>query len=54
LVASLVAFGFNTEDQRALLLIPLGSAWIVVGILLAVRRVPDAPGVPPGVPPVDG
>ena len=49
-VASVLAFGFNTEDQRALFLIPLGSAWILVGILLAVRRVPD----PPVVPPVDG
>jgi hypothetical protein len=49
-VASVVALGFNTEDQRALFLIPLGSAWILVGILLAVRRVPDAPSVPP----VDG
>jgi hypothetical protein len=36
-VACVVALGFNTEDSRALLLVPLGLAWIGVGIVLAVR-----------------
>lgn len=46
-VASVLALGFNTEDQRALFLVPLGAAWILVGIVLAIRRVPAAPDVPP-------
>lgn len=38
-VAALVLLLFNTEDERALLTIPLGLAWIVLGAL-AVRRAP--------------
>lgn len=38
--AAMLAFGFNTEDQRALLLVPLGVAWIVFGAVVAVRRAP--------------
>jgi len=30
-VGALLALGFNTEDSRALLLVPLGLAWVVVG-----------------------
>lgn len=36
--AAMLAFGFNTEDARALLLVPLGAAWILLGIALATRR----------------
>lgn len=35
-VGALLALGFNTEDDRALLLIPLGIAWIIVGTLMVV------------------
>jgi hypothetical protein len=31
---------FNTEDDRALFLIPLGVAWIVLGIAVALRGFP--------------
>lgn len=42
-VGALLALGFNTEDGRALWLIPLGAAWLIVGTMLvrgapAVRR----------------
>jgi hypothetical protein len=37
-MASVLAFGFNAEDERALLLVPLGAAWIVAGSVLATRR----------------
>jgi hypothetical protein len=30
---ALLAIGFNTEDGRALLVVPLGLAWMVVGAL---------------------
>ncbi len=30
-VGALLALGFNTEDDRALLLVPLGIAWVVAG-----------------------
>jgi len=40
-VGALVALGFNTEDDRALLLIPLGMAWVVVGAAM-VKGVPTA------------
>ena len=40
-VASLVASAFNTEDDRAWLLVPFGLAWIVVG-LLHLARMPAA------------
>ena len=49
-VASFVALGFNTEDSRALLLVPLGLAWMAVGIVLHVRR----QAVPPDSRPVGG
>lgn len=49
-VAFVVGLGFNTEDSRALLLVPLGLAWITVGIVLAVRR----PTVPADSRPVGG
>lgn len=39
-VTALLAFGFNTEDERALLLVPLGAAWILFGLVLIVRGVP--------------
>lgn len=32
-VGALLAMGFNTEDGRALLVVPLGLAWMVVGAL---------------------
>ena len=35
-----LALGFNTEDAGALLLVPLGAAWIVAGIVLALRAAP--------------
>jgi len=38
-VASLVLTSLNTEDERALLTIPIGAAWIAVGALV-VRRAP--------------
>jgi hypothetical protein len=46
-IANIVALGFNTEDQRALLLIPLGLMWMLLGIALAVRRAPIAEDAPP-------
>jgi len=38
----LLAFNFNTEDERALFLIPLGAAWMVFGFVLGVRGKPIA------------
>ena len=40
-LAALVLTSFNTEDERALLAIPLGLAWIAVGVS-ALRRSPVA------------
>ena len=40
-VASLVLTSLNTEDERALLTIPIGAAWIAVGALV-VRRAPSS------------
>lgn len=39
-LAAVLALLFNTEDQRALLLVPLGVAWIVFGAVVALRRAP--------------
>jgi hypothetical protein len=44
-VAGLAALGFNTEDARALFLLPLGAAWAVFGVVLAIRGIP-APAAP--------
>lgn len=38
-VGAVLAFGFNTEDERALFLLPLGAAWVLIGVILAVRGV---------------
>ncbi len=38
--AGLLASMFNTEDARALFLLPLGGAWILLGIVLAIRGTP--------------
>ena len=38
--AAVLALGFNTEDERALFLLPLGAAWILFGIVLAIRGTP--------------
>jgi hypothetical protein len=38
-VGALLALGFNTEDGRALWLIPLGTAWVIVGTMM-VRGAP--------------
>ena len=40
-VAAIVATAFNTEDERALLLVPLGAAWMVFGTVLAYRGIPS-------------
>jgi len=40
-IAALVLSSMNTEDERALLTIPIGLAWIAVGAL-AFRRAPAA------------
>lgn len=39
-ILTLLAFNFNTEDDRALLMIPLGVAWIVVGAVLGAGGMP--------------
>jgi hypothetical protein len=39
-VGALLALGFNTEDDRALLLVPLGIAWMIVGAL-TIRGAPS-------------
>jgi hypothetical protein len=38
-IAALILISFNTEDERALLTIPFGLAWIAVGTL-SLRRAP--------------
>jgi hypothetical protein len=38
-VGALLALGFNTEDGRALWLIPLGAAWVIVGTMM-IRGAP--------------
>lgn len=45
-VAGLILPSFNTEDGRALLVIPVGALWIVAGIVAARMR--PATGVPSG------
>lgn len=47
-LGALVALGFNTEDHRALMLIPLGAAWVVAGAMtirnarvLSLRLAPE-------------
>jgi hypothetical protein len=37
---ALLALMFNTEDARALFLVPFGAAWILLGIVLALRGTP--------------
>ena len=37
---ALLALMFNTEDARALFLVPFGAAWILLGIVLAIRGIP--------------
>jgi hypothetical protein len=37
-VGSLVALAFNAQDDRALLSVPLGLAWVVTGAWWAARR----------------
>jgi hypothetical protein len=49
-LGGLLALGFNTEDGRALMLLPLGAAWIVAGALTARGSVPLTPHVPAVVP----
>lgn len=39
-LAAVFALLFNTEDQRALLLVPLGVVWILFGAVVAVRPAP--------------
>jgi hypothetical protein len=39
-IPTLLAFNFNTEDDRALLMIPLGVAWILVGAVLGAAGMP--------------
>jgi hypothetical protein len=41
-VAALLALAFNTENDNALLLIPLGMAWMLFGIVLWLRGLPVA------------
>lgn len=40
-LAAVLALLFNTEDQRALLLVPLGVAWILFGAVVALGRAPS-------------
>ena len=40
-VAAIFATAFNTEDERALLLVPLGAAWMLFGTVLAYRGIPS-------------
>ncbi len=37
-VGAVVALPFNAQDDRVLLSIPLGLAWVVTGVWWAVRR----------------
>jgi hypothetical protein len=49
-LSGLLAFGFNTEDGRALMLLPLGAAWIIAGALTARgsgRLTPRTPAAGP-------
>jgi hypothetical protein len=39
-ICAIVAAGFNTETAQALLLIPLGVAWILFGLRVGLRGVP--------------
>ena len=45
-LSGLLAFGFNTEDGRALMLLPLGAAWIIAGALTARGSGPMTPRNP--------
>jgi hypothetical protein len=45
-LGGLLALGFNTEDGRALMLLPLGAAWIVTGVLTARGGMPVMPHTP--------
>jgi hypothetical protein len=42
-ISGLVLTSVNTEDERALLTIPLGLAWIALGAFAALRGVPVRP-----------
>ena len=44
-VAALILSAFNVQDERALIAIPFGLAWIAVGSI-PVRRAPAAPAAP--------
>lgn len=46
--AGFVAYGFNTEDERALLLVPLGVAWVLFGAVVALRGMPAKEDPLPG------
>ena len=46
--ACFVAYGFNTEDERALLLVPLGVAWVLFGAVVALRGTPAKADPLPG------
>ena len=46
--AGFVAYGFNTEDGRALLLVPLGVAWVLFGAVVALRGMPAKADPLPG------
>ena len=37
-LASLASIGFNAQDERVLLALPAGVAWVIVGAAFAVRR----------------
>jgi hypothetical protein len=51
-IGAILATAFNTEDARALLLIPLGLAWILFGLTVGVRGLRVArPDQPTAVPP---
>ena len=38
LLSALVLLGFNTEDVRVLLAVPLGLSWVVVGACLWITQ----------------
>jgi hypothetical protein len=43
IVAALVSLPFNAQDDRVLLSVPLGLAWLALGISWAIRnKVPQA------------
>jgi hypothetical protein len=52
-ICAVVAAGFNTETAQALLLIPLGLAWVLFGLTVGVRglRVDIRPDQPATAPP---